>query len=144
MTLKEVNNEDLYPLVYLCICEICSEIIKKPIKILKFEHKFFLNCLMASLRGKTGMESQCPWCKIKISKTDGSPSTDLETMLSLLQIQCKLCSKKFKIANHFQYINHTQNCSINELQNKPVLVIYIFSISEAHILRTIEIQLYMS
>ena len=84
------------------------------------------------------MESQCPSCKIKISKTDASPSTDLETMLSLLQTQCKLCSKKFKIANHVQYINHTQNCSINELQKKPVLVSDIFSISEAHIPRTIE------
>ena len=100
VTLKKVNNEDLNLHVSLCICEICSEIIKKPIKILKCEHKFCLNCLMASLRGKTEMESQCPSCKIKISKTDASPSTDLETMLSLLQTQCKLCSKKFKIANH--------------------------------------------
>ena len=83
---------------------------------------------MASLRGKTQMESQCSSCKINISKTDTSPSTDLETMLSLLQRQCKLYSKKFNIANHVQYTNHTQNCSINELQKKPVLAIYIFSI----------------
>ena len=84
------------------------------------------------------MESQCPSCKIKISKTNASTSTDLETMLSLLQTQCKVCSKTFKIANHAQYITHTQNCSINELQNKPVLVSDIFSISEAHVGRTIE------
>ena len=84
------------------------------------------------------MESQCPSCKIKISKTDASPSTDLETMLSLLQTKCKVCSKKFMIANHTQYMNHTQNCSVNELQNKPVLVRDIFSISEARIPRTIE------
>ena len=84
------------------------------------------------------MESQCPSCKIKISKTDASPSTDLETMLSFFQTKCKVCSKKFKIKNHDQYINHTQNCSVNELQNKPVLVNDIFSISEAHIPRTIE------
>ena len=68
---------------------------------------------MASLSGKTEMESQCPSRKIKISKTDATPSTDLETMLSLLQTQYKLCSKKFKIANHVQYINHTQNRLIN-------------------------------
>ena len=52
---------------------------------------------MASLRGKTEMESQCSSCKIEISKTDASPSTDLERMLSLLQTKCKACSKKFKI-----------------------------------------------
>ena len=84
------------------------------------------------------MESQCPSCKIKIWKTDASPSTDLETTLSLLQTKCKVCSKKFMIANHAQYMNHTQNCSVNELQNKPVLVRDIFSISEARIPRTIE------
>ena len=138
MTLKKVNNEDLNPHVSLCICEICSEIIKKPIKILKCEHKFCLNCLMASLRGKTEMESQCPSCKIKISKTDASPSTDSETMLSLLPIQCKACSKKSKIANLGQDKNHTRSCSIKELQSKPVLVSDIFSISEAQFLRTIE------
>ena len=93
---------------------------------------------MASLRGKIETESQCPSHKIKISKTDASPSTDLETMLSLLQTKCEVCSKKFKMKNHGQYINHIQDCSIKELQNKPVLVDDIFSISEAHIPRTIE------
>ena len=29
VTLQEVNNEDLNPHVSFCICEICSEIIKK-------------------------------------------------------------------------------------------------------------------
>ena len=58
VALQEVNNEDLNPHVSLSICEICSKIVKKPRKILKYEHKFCLNCLIASLRGKTEMESQ--------------------------------------------------------------------------------------
>ena len=56
---------------------------------------------MAALRGKTEMESKYPNCKIEISGTEASLSTDLETMLSLLQTKCKVCSKKFKI-NHGQ------------------------------------------
>ena len=51
---------------------------------------------------------------------------------------CKVCSKTCKIKNHDQYINHIQDCSINELENKSALVNDIFSISEAHIPRTIE------
>ena len=93
---------------------------------------------MGSMRGKTEMESQCPSWKIKISKTDASPSTDLETTLLLLQTKYIVCSKTFKIKNHDQCINHIKDCSINELQNKFVLVIVIFSISEGHIPRTIE------
>ena len=100
LTLQEVNNEGLNPHVSLSICKICLKIIKKPIKILKYEHKFCLNCCMTSLRGKIEIESQCPSCKIKISKTDASPSTDLETMLSFFQTKCKVCSKKFEIKNH--------------------------------------------
>ena len=64
--------------------------------------------------------------------------TDLERIISLLQTKRKVCSKKYKITNHDQYINHIQNCSIEELQNEPVLLSDIFSISEAHIPRTIE------
>ena len=59
-------------------------------------------------------------------------------MLSLLQTKCKVCSKKFKIANHAHYIYHIQICSFDELQNIPALVSDIFSTSEAHILSTIE------
>ena len=68
------------------------------------------------------MESECPLCKIKISKTDASPSTDLETKLSLLQTKCKVCNKQFKLTNHEQYINHIYNFSINELQSNLKLV----------------------
>ena len=93
---------------------------------------------MATLRGKTEMESKCPSCKIKISKTDASPSTDLETMISLLRTKYKVYSKTFKITNHDQYLNHIRSCSIDELQNKPVLVRDVFNISKVHISRTIE------
>ena len=37
VTLQEVDDEDLNPHVFLCICEICSEIIKKPKKNLKYQ-----------------------------------------------------------------------------------------------------------
>ena len=66
---------------------------------------------MAPLREKNKMESGCPSCKIKVSKTDASPSTDLETMISLLQTKHKVCSKKFKITNHDLY----RNCSTDKL-----------------------------
>ena len=105
---------------------------------MKCEHKFCLNCLIASLKGETEMEAQYPSCNIKVSKKDASPSTDLETILLLPQTKCEVYSKKFKITHHDQYINHIQNCSINQMQNKPVIVSDILSISETHIPKTIE------
>ena len=60
----------------------------KPIKVLKCEHRFCLICLEACfLSGRNEEESQCPACKINTLKTDISPSSDLQALLSLLKIQ---------------------------------------------------------
>ena len=63
--------------------------------MLDCEHRFCLNCLAACLSGKNEEESQYSVCKINILKADISPSSDLQTLLSLPKIQCKTCSKKF-------------------------------------------------
>ena len=61
---------------------------EKPIKVLKCEHKLWLNCLEACfLSGKNEEERQCPTCKINTLKADNSPSSDLQTLLPLLKIQ---------------------------------------------------------
>ena len=112
--LSDVNNTDINPHITLCCCNSCGEILKKPIKVVKCEHRFCLNCLAACLSGKYEEESQCPVCKINILKTDISPSSDLQTLLSLLKIQCKRCSKKFLISTHYNhYAKHIQNCSLD-------------------------------
>ena len=68
----------------------------KPIKKLKCEHRFCINCLAACfLNGKNEEESQCPACKINTLKADISPSSDWPTLLSLLKIQCNTCSTRY-------------------------------------------------
>ena len=112
--LSDVNNTDINPHITLCCCNSCGEILKKPIKVVKCEHRFCLNCLAACLSGKYEEESQCPVCKINILKTDISPSSDLQILRSLLKIQCKRCSKKFLISTHYNhYAKHIQNCSLD-------------------------------
>ena len=66
----------------------------KPIKVLKCEHRFCLNFLAACfLCGKNEEESRFPARKINTLKAGIRPSTDLQTLLSLLNIQCNICSK---------------------------------------------------
>ena len=73
---------------------LITQKLGKPIKVLKFKHRFCLNCLAACfLSGKNEEESQCPACKMNNLKTDISPSSDLPTLLSLLKIQCNTCGK---------------------------------------------------
>ena len=84
--LDDVNNTDINPPITLCRCSSCGETLKKPTKVLKCEHRFCLNCLAACLSGKNEEQSQCPACKINILKVDISPSSDLQTLLSLLKI----------------------------------------------------------
>ena len=40
-------------------------------------------------------ESQCPACKINTLKAGISPSSDLQTLLSLLKIQCNTCTTRY-------------------------------------------------
>ena len=66
----------------------------KPMKVLKCEHRFYLNCLAPYfLSGKNEEESLCPACKKNSLKPEIGPSSDLQTLLSLLKIQCNTCSK---------------------------------------------------
>ena len=92
--LDDVNNTDINPRITFFYCISCGETLKKPIKVLKCKHRFCLNCLAACLNGKNEEKSQCPARKINILKAGISPSSDLQTLLSLLKIQCNICSKK--------------------------------------------------
>ena len=131
MKLDDVNNTDINPHITLCCCNSCGEILKKPIKVLKYEHRFCLNCLVACLSGKNEEESQCPAWKMNILKADISPSSDLQTLLPLLKIQCKTCSKKFLISTHYNdYTKHIQNCSLDISPLSSLLVTNIFNISD--------------
>ena len=128
--LGHVNNTDINPQITLCCCNSCGEVLKKPIKVLKCEHRFCLNCLAACLSGKNEEESQCPVCKINILKTEISPTSDLQILRSLLKIQCKRCSKKFLISTHYNhYTKHIQNCSLDISPTSSLLVSDIFNIS---------------
>ena len=126
--LDDVNNADINPHITLCGCNSFGEILKKPIKVLKCEHSFCLNCLAACLSGKNEEESQCQVCKINILKADISPLPDF--LLSLLKIQCNTC-KKFLISTQYNhYKKHIQNCSIDISPTSSILVTDIFNISD--------------
>ena len=137
--LSDVNNTDINPYITLCCCNSCGEILKKPIKVVKCEHRFCLNCLAACLSGKYEEEPQCPVCKINILKADIIPSSDLQSLLSLLKIQCKRCSKKFLIITHYNhYTKHMQNCSLDISPPSSLLVSDVFNVSNNDISRSVE------
>ena len=84
----------------------------KPLQVSKYKQIFCLHCLVSFLSGKKE-ESQCPACKINILKPGIILPSDLQTMLSLLKIQCKTCSKKFLMSMRYNYYTkHIQNCSL--------------------------------
>ena len=89
---SQIKSDDILPEVKLD--DVNNTEMGKANKSVKCEHRFCLNCLTACfLSGKNEEESQCPACKINTLKADISPSTDLQTLLSLLKIQCNICSK---------------------------------------------------
>ena len=76
---------------------------------------------------------------MNILKADIIPSSDLQTLLSLLKIQCNICSKKFLISTHYNdYTKHMQNCSLDISPPSSLLVTDIFNISKNDIPRSVE------
>ena len=55
------------------------------------------------LSGKNQGKSHCSVCKINTLKADIVPSSDLQTLLSMLKIQCNTFSKKFLISIHYNH-----------------------------------------
>ena len=135
--LDDVNNKDINPHITLSCCNSCGEILKKLIKVLRWEHRFCLNCLAACEKNEE--KSQCPAFKKNILKADISPSSDLQTLLSLLKIQCKTCNIKFLISTHYNhYTKHMQNCSLDISSPSSLLVTNIFNISKNDIPKSME------
>ena len=60
------------------------------------------------LSGKNEGVSQFPAHKINTLKADISPSFGLQTLLSLLKIQCNKCSKKNALSVHTIPLDKTQ------------------------------------
>ena len=87
---------------------------EKPNKNVKMRTLILFKLFGSILSGKNEEKSQCTACKINILKADISPLSDLQTLLPLLKIQCKICSKKFFISTHYNnYLKHIQNCSLD-------------------------------
>ena len=65
---------------------LITQKLGKPMKVIKCEHRFCLNCLAAYFSsGKNEEESQCPAFEINTLKADISSSSDLQTLLPLLK-----------------------------------------------------------
>ena len=76
---------------------------------------------------------------MNILKPDISPSSDLQTLLPLLKIQCNTCSKKFLVSTHYNhYTKQIQNCSLDISPPSSLLATDIFNKSDNDIPRSVE------
>ena len=109
-------------------------------KVIKCKHRFCLNCLAACFSsGKNEEEPQCPAFEINTLKAGISPSSDLQTLLPFLKIQCSTCSKKILISSHYNhYTKHIQNCSLSMSTPSSLLVTAVLNISNNNIPRSME------
>ena len=96
----------------------------KPIKMLKCQHRFCLNCLAASfLSGKNGEESQCPACKVNTLKAGISPSFDLLSLhnplnasVALIQVIIHLSPERcFEFMQQIYRRTPMPNCDFNKV-----------------------------
>ena len=99
---------------------LVTQKLGKPIKVLKCKRRFCLNCLVACFCGKNEKELQCLAFKINILKADISPSSDLQSLLSLLKIHKQpprgvLTKRCFENIQHIYWRTPTSKCGFNKV-----------------------------
>ena len=133
--LDDFNNTDINSCITLSCFNSCGEKLKEIIKLLKYQHRFCLNYLASCLSSKSSNAQHAK----QILKADISPSSDLQNLLSLLKMQCKICNKKFLISAYYNYYTkHIHNCLLDVSSLSSYLVTDIFNISENNIPKSVE------
>lgn len=115
---KEIN-----PCLELCICNICNNILRRPMLLSRCEHTFCFNCIISHLKGKNEEQTSCPICKEQIYLDTLSPCSYVLKLLDVLVLQCYQCNAQFNAINDYKSFNnhihqfHNNSNSYNNLSN---------------------------
>ena len=100
------------PHLNFCVCQLCEELIRRPILATDCEHQFCMNCLFPLLKGVAKKDSKCPICKHELTIDNLKVSKKIQLMTESLQIKCrKNCEILFNIKDIEQLKFHEGICT---------------------------------
>ena len=97
------------------LCNICLQVLEKPISHLDCGKNFCANCLSQFLSSGS---NQCPMCRSEITKNNTMENVSLNSDIASNQYRCK-CGRYFKYS---QYNTHSESCKTLNNNKKIVTV----------------------
>ena len=102
-------NKELNPQYNLCLCKLCNELTKKPVRLGVCEDNFCLTCFVKFVENTSNYS--CPKCEVAFGFTDIFPSITIPQLINTLRFECEnRCGEYFELGGAKNYQNHKQSC----------------------------------
>lgn len=110
---------------HLCICQLCENLMQKPVLLTKCQHSFCCKCFIPTVEGRPLESTICPVCSTLVTPEFVTHSQTISHLLSNLKTDCEKCGEVFK---HEEYCkeNHLSMC----IGQKSPLLSDVFKINK--------------
>ena len=89
----------------LCKCELCSNVLRRPVMLQGCQHAFCFGCLVMKFEGTTNF--RCPTCDNSFSLASIGGCKVLQSLVESLILKCE-CGEEFRTTNEFHH--HKLHC----------------------------------
>ena len=104
-------DQNLNPHVQTLVCDLCNDLVHRPVLISNCEHLFCLFCLTRKVENVNLSNLNCPKCGNNFSDSQVNPAKRATENLGLLRKECsKGCGEKILLKDDDDYERHVKSC----------------------------------
>ena len=101
-------KEKWNPHLSICMCNICNNILRRPVVLKPCEHAFCFICIAKELRGQDKKSAKCFKCGSQIYEI--TEHGVYEKLVKVLKMDCSTCQKLFSMDEYDSFKLHTSKC----------------------------------
>ena len=116
------------PHLSICMCNICNNILRRPLVLKPCEHAFCFICIAKDLRGQGKSSTKCFKCSSQICEI--TEYGVYEKLLKVLKMDCSTCQKLFSMDEYDSFKLHTSKCVISACTAEETKLTDIFKIDK--------------
>ena len=116
------------PHLSMCMCNICNNILRRPVVLKPCKHTFCFICIAKELRGQSKNSAKCFKGSSHIYEI--TEHGVYEKLVKVLKMNCSTCQKLFSIDEYDSFKSHTSIYVISECTANETKLIDIFKINK--------------
>ena len=121
-------KEKWSPYLSICICNICSNILRRPVVLKPREHVFCFLCIAKDSRRQDESSVKCFKCSSQIYEI--TKHKVYKKLLEVLKMDCSTCQKLFSMDEYDSFKFHTSKCVISACTANETKLTDIFKVNK--------------